>query len=410
MSVVVLVAPAAFKGSFGPRQVADALSAGLRRALPEASLLQCPISDGGDGLLDAVLAAGALREQVSVTGPLGAPVAGVLGWVDPETAIFESATACGIALLRPDQLDALRTTTRGVGELIWEAGERGAKVVVVGLGGSATVDGGTGAARGLGWTFRDARGEALPEGGGTLAQLADMGGGWGVPAQVLALTDVNTPLIGAHGAAPVFAPQKGAGPEGVKLLSRGLERLAELMGRHGRPELGTLPGGGAAGGLGAGLAFFAKARLVPGAAWVLERVGFDAALAKADFVVTGEGAFDRTSLAGKASGEVVRRAQAAKKRVAVVAGKVEGLIGIHALDGEGRMLDAAGIAELAERAARQAFGLPLPYRPGHLPPFYAPSRQSDGEARVARQATRPRLSIVGGLRRPPGRVGLPAAR
>src|SRR2546427_289797 len=227
MSVVVLVAPAAFKGSFGPRQVADALSAGLRRALPEASLLQCPISDGGDGLLDAVLAAGALREQVSVTGPLGAPVAGVLGWVDPETAIFESATACGIALLRPDQLDALRTTTRGVGELIWEAGERGAKVVVVGLGGSATVDGGTGAARGLGWTFRDARGEALPEGGGTLAQLADMGGGWGVPAQVLALTDVNTPLIGAHGAAPVFAPQKGAGPEGVKLLSRGLERLAD---------------------------------------------------------------------------------------------------------------------------------------------------------------------------------------
>jgi len=187
-----------------------------------------------------------------------------------------------------------------------------------------------------------------------------MGGGWGVPAQVLALTDVNTPLIGAHGAAPVFAPQKGAGPEGVKLLSRGLERLAELMGRHGRPELGTLPGSGAAGGLGAGLAFFAKARLVPGAAWVLERVGFDAALAKADFVVTGEGAFDRTSLAGKASGEVVRRAQAAKKRVAVVAGKVEGLIGIHALDGEGRMLDAAGIAELAERAARQAFGLPLP--------------------------------------------------
>src|SRR5256886_5178549 len=213
MSAVVLVAPAAFKGSFGPRQVADALSAGIRRALPEASLLQCPISDGGDGLLDAVVAAGGLREQVSVTGPLGAPVAGVLGWVDPETAIFESSTACGIALLRPDQLDPLRATTRGVGELIWEAGERGAKVVVVGLGGSATVDGGTGAARGLGWTFRDARGEALPEGGGTLAQLADMGGGWGVPAQVLALTDVNTPLIGAHGAAPALAPQKGRSEE-----------------------------------------------------------------------------------------------------------------------------------------------------------------------------------------------------
>src|SRR5438046_8052980 len=282
MHDVILVAPAAFKGSLGPRQVAEAISMGARRALPGATVLQCPISDGGDGLLDAVLPLGSLREHLSVTGPLGEPVSGELGWIDPETAIFESATACGIALLQPDQLDPLRATTRGVGEMVWEAVERGAKVVVVGLGGSATVDGGTGAARGLGWTFRDARGEALPEGGGTLAQRADMGGGWGVPAQVLALTDVNTPLIGAHGAAPVFAPQKGAGPEGVKLLSRGLERLAELMGRHGRPELGTLPGSGAAGGLGAGPAFFAKARLVPGAEWVRGRLALGGALAKGD--------------------------------------------------------------------------------------------------------------------------------
>src|SRR5213594_4863322 len=229
MSVVVLVAPAAFKGSFGPRQVADALSAGIRRALPEASLLQCPISDGGDGLLDAVLAAGALREQVSVTGPLGAPVAGVLGWVDPDTAIFESATACGIALLRPDQLDPLRTTTRGVGELIWEAGERGAKSVVVGLGGSATVDGGTGMARGLGWTFRDSRGAALLEGGGALADLAALGGGWSLPARVIGLADVTTPLVGPDGAAPVFGPQKGATPDGVWRLTQALERLARLM-------------------------------------------------------------------------------------------------------------------------------------------------------------------------------------
>src|SRR5207245_2444475 len=222
-----------------------------------------------------------------VTGPLGDPVSAELGWVDPETAIFESATACGIRLLRPDQLDPLRTTTRGVGEVIWEAGERGAKSVVVGLGGSATVDGGTGMARGLGWTFRDSRGAALLEGGGALA------------------------------------------------------------------------GGGAGGGLGAGLVFFAKAELMAGAEWVLSRVGFDAALAKADLVLTGEGSFDRTSLVGKASGEVVRRAQAAKKRVAVVAGKVEGLIGLHALDGEGRTLDAAGVAALGERATRQAFGLPV---------------------------------------------------
>src|SRR5881394_447863 len=360
MPDVILVAPAAFKGTLGPRQVAEAISAGARRALPGAAVLQCPISDGGDGLLDAVLPPGSLREHLRVTGPLGEPVSGELGWIDPETAIFESATACGIALLQPDQLDPLRATTRGVGEMVWEAVERGARTVVVGLGGSATVDGGTGAARGLGWSLRDASGAALPEGGGALAQLAMLDGGWGLEARVVALADVTTGLVGPQGAAPVFGPQKGAGAEGVKLLTRGLERLGELMARHGRADLATLPGGGAAGWLGAGLAFFAKAQLLPGAEWVLARVGFDAALAKADLLITGEGSFDRTSLVGKASGEVVRRAQAARTKVAVVAGTVNDMIGVHAVGGDGRMLDAAEIATLAARATREAFGLPGP--------------------------------------------------
>ena len=210
----------------------------------------------------------------------------------------------------------------------------------------------------MGWSLVDPTGAQLPEGGGSLAKLTEVEGGWSLAARVVALADVTTPLVGPRGAAPVFGPQKGAGPEGVKLLSRGLDRLAEVMGRHGRDDLATLPGGGAAGGLGAGLAFFAKAQLTGGAEWVLERVGFDAALAKAQLVITGEGSFDRTSLVGKASGEVVRRAQAAKKRVAVVAGKVEGLAGLHALDGDGRVLDPAGIAALAQRAVREAFGLP----------------------------------------------------
>src|SRR5437868_672919 len=254
MHDVILVAPAAFKGSLGPRQVAEAISIGARRALPGATVLQCPISDGGDGLLDAVLPPGSLREHLKVRGPLGDPVSG--------------------------------------------------------------------------------------------------------EAAVVAWADVTAALGGPEGPAPVFGPQKGAGTEGVKLLSRGLERLGELMARHGRGDLATLPGGGAAGGLGAGLTFFAKAQLLPGAEWVLSRVGFDAALANAQLVITGEGSFDRTSLVGKASGEVVRRAQAAKKKVAVIAGRVEGLIGLHALDGEGKLLDAPGIAALAERAVRQAFGLP----------------------------------------------------
>jgi glycerate kinase len=358
MPPVVLVAPAAFKGTLGPRQVADALAAGVRRAIPGATVLECPVADGGNGLLDVVLPAGALRERLEVTGPIGDRVSAELGWIDGETAIIESASACGLALVEPEDRDPLRTTTRGVGELIWTAADRGARTIVVGLGGTATVDGGTGAARGLGWTFENAAGEPLPDGGGSLTDLASFGPGWGLSARVVALADVATPLVGPDGAAPVFGPQKGARPDEIPQLVAGLSRLAQLWSQAGRPELGTMPMGGAAGGLAAGLVFFARSELTGGAEWVLGRAGFDAALAKADLVITGEGVFDRTSLVGKAPGEVLRRAQAARKKVAVVAGRVEGLIGVHTVsgdgDGGGRMLDASALARMAEQVAREA--------------------------------------------------------
>ena len=355
MPPVIVVAPAAFKGTLGPRQVAEALAAGVRRAFPGALVLECPVADGGNGLLDVVLPVGSLRERLQVTGPIGEPVTAELGWIDGETAILESASACGLALVEPEMRDPMRTTTRGVGELIWTAADRGARTVVVGLGGTATVDGGTGAARGFGWTFENAAGEPLPEGGGALADLAVMGPGWGLQARVVALADVATPLLGAEGAAPVFGPQKGARPDEIPRLAAGLARLAELWGQAGRPDLGTMPRGGAAGGLGAGLAFFAKAELAGGADWVLERAGFDAALAKADLVITAEGTFDRTSLVGKAPGEVVRRAQAARKKIAVIAGRVEEMIGLHAVGGsDGRMLDGAALSQMAEQVAREA--------------------------------------------------------
>jgi len=358
MPPVVVVAPAAFKGTLGPRQVADAIAVGVRRALPDASVLECPIADGGNGLLDVVLPAGSLRERLSVTGPIGEPVAAELGWIDSDTAILESASACGLALVEPEDRDPMRTTSRGVGELIWTAADRGAKTVVVGLGGTATVDGGTGAARGIGWTFENASGDGLAEGGGSLGDLVTFAPGWGLAARVVALADVATPLLGPEGAAPVFGPQKGARPEEIPLLAAGLAKLATLWSLAGRPELGVMPMGGAAGGLGAGLVFFAKAELVGGAEWVLERVGFDAALAKADLVITAEGVFDRTSLVGKATGEVVRRAQAARKQIAVVAGRVEGLIGVHAVGGDGgRTLDGRDLAQMAEQVAREALRL-----------------------------------------------------
>ena len=356
MSPIILVAPAAFKGTLGPRQVAEAIAAGVRRAVPGATVLECPIADGGNGLLDVVLPAGALRERLQVTGPIGDSVSAEIGWIDGETALIESASACGLALVEPEDRDPMRTTTRGVGELIWTAADRGANTIVVGLGGTATVDGGTGAARGFGWTFENAAGEPLPDGGGALEELASFGSGWTVGARVVALADVATPLLGSEGAAPVFGPQKGARPEEIPHLAAGLTRLAELWARAGRPELGTMAMGGAAGGLGAGLAFFAKAELAGGAEWVLERAGFDAALAKADLVITAEGVFDKTSLVGKAPGEVVRRAQAARKKVAVVAGRVEGMVGVHAIAGndDGRLLDGPALARMAEQVAREA--------------------------------------------------------
>jgi len=359
MPPVILIAPAAFKGTLGPRQVAEALATGVRRAVPGAAVLECPVADGGNGLLDVVLPAGALRERLSVTGPIGDSVSAEMGWIDGETAIIESASACGLSLVEPEDRDPMRTTTRGVGELIWTAADRGARTIVVGLGGTATVDGGTGAARGFGWTFENAAGAQLPDGGGALIELASFRSGWGLGARIVALADVATPLLGPNGAAPVFGPQKGARPEEIPQLAAGLARLAELWAQAGRPELGTIPMGGAAGGLGAGLAFFAKAELTGGANWVLERAGFDAALAKADLVITAEGIFDKTSLVGKAPGEVVRRAQVAKKKVAVVAGRVEGLIGVHTVggDGDGRMLDASALARMAEQVAREALRL-----------------------------------------------------
>jgi glycerate kinase len=310
-----------------------------------------------------VLADGARRDTLAVTGPLGRPVTATLGWLDDATAICESASACGLALLPSKERDPLRATSRGVGELILAATERGARTVVVGLGGSATVDGGTGAARALGWRFLDSVNNELSEGGGALPALAQVR----APepprrrgAHVRAVTDVTAPLTGPDGAAPLFAPQKGATPADVQVLAAGLDRLARLMRGAGYDDLAALPGGGAAGGLGAGLVWFAGADLVAGAPWVFERLDVDAALAAADLAITAEGRFDRTSLVGKATGELLRRAEAAGKRAVVLAAAAEGVSDARVHVAGGRLVDADALAALAEHAVRSAFGLSGP--------------------------------------------------
>jgi len=355
------VAPQALKGTLGPRAVAKAMLAGVRSALPGAAVASLPVSDGGDGLLEAVLPAGGRRDRLTVTGPLGAPVEAELGWLDDVAAIVESASACGLRLVPAWERAPLVATTRGVGDLIIAARRRGARRVYVGLGGSATVDGGTGMARALGWGFRDGDGMLLPEGGGSLDRLAEVEPGPAVGTEVIGLADVANPLLGPRGAAVTFAPQKGADPASVLQLERGLMALARWAESHGKGDAVDRPGAGAAGGLGAGLCLFADARLEQGAPWVLERVGFDRALEGAQCVLTAEGAFDATSLAGKATGEIVRRAGASGVPVGVIAGRADGEDGVAVFTPPGgERLDGDGIARLTAGAVRALLGLPGP--------------------------------------------------
>lgn len=361
MKNAVIVAPLALKGTIGPVAVARAMLAGVRDVVPEATVAALPVSDGGDGLLDAVVPRERRRDLVTVTGPLGAPVEAELGWLGDGAAIIESAAACGLRLVPKRQRAPLVSTTRGVGELVLAATRLGAQRVYVGLGGSATVDGGTGMARGLGWAFRDANGAPLPEGGGALGRLAAVEPGPALGSEVIGLADVSNPLLGPRGAAATFAPQKGADPAAVIQLERGLTALARWATSWGRGEVASRAGAGAAGGLGAGLCLFAGATLQPGAPWVLERVGFDRALEQARCVLTAEGAFDATSMAGKATGEIVRRAIAAGVPVGVIAGRADpgGPVPVFTPPA-GERLDPDGIARLTARAVVALLGLPRP--------------------------------------------------
>lgn len=357
----VLVCPTAFKESLGAAAAARAMADGVRDVRPDWVTTEVPLSDGGPGLLDALSAArsagGPPRiEAVSVSGPLREPAEARVLWVSAEEAAVESADACGLHLVG-DRRAPLQADTRGVGELLASVLEVGASTLHVGLGGSASTDGGTGLARVFGWRFLDAAGRELPPGGGALRRLGRIDPGRTPSARITALADVRTPLLGMRGAARTFGPQKGADRDEVEQLVVGLEKLAEGIARDLGPEAASLvaaPGSGAAGGLGAGLAVFLGAHLVPGADWVLERVGFEARLAETDAVLTGEGAWDRSSAVGKITGEVLARTAARGVPAVLVCGRLDSdpPAGVTGLDGGGEWLDAEGLRRLAARAAR----------------------------------------------------------
>lgn len=335
----VLISPDSFKGSASAVEVTRALADGWRAVRPDDELLLIPLADGGEGTLDALELgiAGSVRVPLgTLTGPDLRPVDGEALRGPDGTYYLEMAQVSGLPLMaRPDAMNA---TSRGVGEALAGCLRRGATRIVLGVGGSASTDGGAGALAALGARLMDAQGRQLPDGGGALRDLVsiDVTPVLAPPSGGLTiLTDVDNPLLGPHGAAAVYGPQKGADPEQVVLLDAGLATLVRLLG-------GThdAAGAGAAGGIVYGLQTAWGARMRRGCPEVMAVTRFDEALAGVDVVITGEGRFDATSLRGKVVGEVLTRAGARGVTTLVVAGSAGSDVDISDLDGPARAPDA----------------------------------------------------------------------
>ena len=325
----VLVAPDKFKGTLTAAEAAEAIARGWARGDPTANVETAPMADGGEGTLDALVAAlGGERRRVDVSGPLGDPVDAEFGIVPTPggpTGVVEMARASGLGLISQPRRDPKRTSTRGTGELVLAACRSGVRRVMECIGGSATNDAGAGMAQALGIRLLDEAGHDLGSGGATLANLAriDMTGlDPAVEASTFVVaTDVDNPLVGPQGASAVYGPQKGASPEDVALLDRALGHFAAVVHRDLGVDVRALKGAGAAGGLGAGLIAFLGARLRPGVDVVMEALRLPGRMEGADLAVTGEGTFDAQSLRGKAPAGVLRVAEEAGVPAVVLAGQ-----------------------------------------------------------------------------------------
>ena len=323
----IIVAPQAFKGSADARAVAEAIAEGLRAVWPDALVDLVPVADGGEGTVRAIVeAAGGEYRDSAVTDPLGRTVRARWGLLDRgETAVIEMAAASGLPLVTDNERDARRASSYGTGELLRAAARAGARRVIIGIGGSATNDGGAGMLRALGLRLVDERGADLPEGGAALARLARIEGELD-PAlrglELLVASDVRNPLTGPRGASAVFGPQKGASPEDVRVLDAALAHYADVVARRAGRDVRHEAGAGAAGGVGFALMAMLGARLRSGADLVLDAVRFDERARQAWLCVTGEGRLDGQSLFGKATITVARRAHAAGTPVAAIVGSI----------------------------------------------------------------------------------------
>ena len=332
MTERVVVAPDKFKGTISAAEVAERVARGLAVGGFAGETLLLPMADGGEGTVAASIAAGFRRVELGVRGPVGKPVTASFGLRDG-TAIIEAAQACGLSLLAPDALAPLTATSRGVGELVLTAVRMGAKIIVLGVGGVATTDGGAGLTQALGVRLINAHGRELPPGGAALGgvseldltRLRDLSS-----VEFLLASDVDNPLLGPTGAAAVYGPQKGATAADVQLLEAGLERwaeaaetaIAERFPERPAAEIEAIrnsPGAGAAGGLGFAAMLFLGARMRPGIELLLEFAQFKTQVEGARLVITGEGSLDHQTLHGKAPVGVARATAAADPSIPVVA-------------------------------------------------------------------------------------------
>lgn len=365
----VVIAPDSFKESLSALEVAEAIERGFRQIFPQVQYVKLPMADGGEGTVDSMVAAtGGEIVRVTVTGPLGQPVQAFYGLLgEGETAVIEMAAASGLHLAPKAQRDPRMTTSYGTGELIQAALERGVKTIILGIGGSATNDGGAGMMQALGARLLDENRQALPPGGAALAQLAyiDLSGVDPRLQQVsiTAACDVDNPLCGANGASAVFGPQKGATPEMVTQLDAALRHYGTLLEQATGREVINAPGAGAAGGMGAALLGMLNARLRPGIEIVIETLQLEEALRDADLVITGEGRLDSQSIHGKTPIGVARVAKRFGLPVIGIAGSLSKdyqVVHQHGIDAAFSVLDR--VVSLEEALAEAADNLEVTAR------------------------------------------------
>lgn len=334
----IVIAPDKYKESLSAPEVAGCIRDGFHAVFPDADIVLLPVADGGEGTVDALVAAtGGSLVTRRVTGPLGEAVDAVTGRTGDGVAVIEMAAAAGLALVSPDRRNPLLATTFGVGELIRAALDDGARRFIVGIGGSATNDGGAGMLQALGVRLLDADGRDLARGGGALENLAQIDVSGLDPriaeCAVDVACDVDNPLVGPHGASAVFGPQKGASPGMVATLDLNLARFAAILERTLGRSVAHMPGAGAAGGLGAALHAVLNARLRPGTEIVMAALDIDRVVADADLVVTGEGRIDGQTIHGKAPMGVAAAAARHGRPVIAIAGSLGA--GYEAVHGHG---------------------------------------------------------------------------